>query len=108
MLGWQSWRVSMGVETKPNSSSDPSILLAVMMQLNTFKDESMKILYALSFMCRGIVQVWAQNETNMVLSHMSTFSTLAELLADVKRTSGDPNWERTAHALLHALNMMRE
>jgi len=29
-----------------------------MMQLDTFLDERMKILYALSFMCGGMVQVW--------------------------------------------------
>jgi len=61
------------------------------MQLDTFKDERMKILYALSFMDGGIAQVWAKNETNAVLSHMSTFSTLMELLAGVKRTFGDPD-----------------
>jgi len=51
------------------------------MQLNTFVDKRMKILYALSFRHRGIVQVWAKNETNVVLSHTSMFSTLAGLLA---------------------------
>jgi len=59
------------------------------MQLNMFTVERMKILYALSFMCGGIVQVWAENETNMILSH-STFSTFSELLAGIKRTFGDP------------------
>jgi len=46
------------------------------MQLDMFIDERMKILYALSFMCGGIVQVLTENETNAVLSHTSTFSTL--------------------------------
>jgi len=41
----------------------------------------------------GIGQVWAENKTNMVLSHMSTFSTLVELLAGVKRTFSNPDWE---------------
>ena len=66
-----------------------------MMQLNTFVDERMKILYALSFMHGGIAQVWAKNETNVVLSHSSTFSTLAELLAGIERSFRDPNQERT-------------
>jgi len=65
----------------------------------------MKILYALSFMCGGIAQVWAENETNVMLSHMSTFSTLAELLAGIERTFSNPDWERMAHAQLHTLKM---
>src|SRR5882672_6261840 len=75
------------------------------MQLNTFTDERMKILYALSFMHGGIVQVWAQNKTNVVLSHTSTFSTLTELLAGIGRTFGDPDQERTALSQLHSLKM---
>ena len=66
----------------------------------------MKILYALSFMHGGIAQVWAENETNVVLFHMSTFSHLMELLAGVERTFGDPDWERMACTQLHALKMM--
>ena len=66
----------------------------------------MKILYALSFMHGGIVQVWAENETNVVLSHMSTFSTLRELLAGIKRTFGNPDQEWTACAQLHTLKMV--
>jgi len=54
-------------------------------------DERMKILYALLFMHGGIAQVWAENETNVVLSHTSMFSTLAELLAGIMRTFRDPN-----------------
>ena len=65
----------------------------------------MKILYAFSFMHRGIAQVWAENQTNVVLSHMSMFSTLTELLAGVERTFGDPDQERTACTQLHALKM---
>jgi len=41
----------------------------------------------------------------MILSHSSTFSTLAELLAGIKRTFGDPDQERVLHAQLHALKM---
>jgi len=40
----------------------------------------------LSFMQGEIVQVWAENETNVVLSHTSMFPTLAELLAGIERT----------------------
>src|SRR5882672_8421280 len=75
------------------------------MQLDTISDERMNILYALSFMRGGIVQVWAENETNAVLSHSSTFTTLAELLAGIMRTFGDPNRERMARAQLHTLKM---
>src|SRR5882672_8838038 len=82
-----------------------SVHITIMMQLNMFADERMKILYALSFMCGGIAQVWAKNKTNAVLSHTSMFSTLAKLLAGIGRTFGDPDQERTAHAQLHALKM---
>ena len=75
------------------------------MQLNMLEDERMKILYVLSFMCGAIAQVWAENETNVVLFHMSMFSTLVELLAGVKRTFSDPDWERMACAQLHALKI---
>jgi len=83
-----------------------SIHIAVTMQLDTFADERMKILYALSFMCGGIAQVWAKNETNVVLSLTSTFSTLVELLAGIKRAFGDPDWERTVCTQLPTLKMM--
>ena len=76
-----------------------------MMQLDMFKDERMKILYTLSFMHGGIAQVWAKNETNVVLSHMCMFSSLVELLAGIKRTFDDPDQERMAHVQLHALKM---
>ena len=66
----------------------------------------MKILYALSFMHGGIAQVQAENETNVVLCHTSTFSTLVVLLASIERTFGDPDLESVVHAQLHTLKMM--
>jgi len=75
----------------------------VMMQFNLFADERMKILISLSFMHGGIVQVWAENKNNAVLSHTSIFSTLVGLLAGIKRTFGDPDQERMAHTQLHTL-----
>ena len=36
-----------------------AVWIAVTMQADTFADERMKILYALSFMCGGTAQVWA-------------------------------------------------
>jgi len=75
------------------------------MQLDMFADKRMKILYALSFMRGGIAQVWAKNETNVILSYTSTFATLTELLSSIERTFGDPDRERTARAQLHALKM---
>jgi len=53
-----------------------SICIAITMQLDMFADERMKILYALSFMHGGIAQIWAENETNVILSYTSTFATL--------------------------------
>ena len=54
-----------------------------MMQIDTFMDERMKIQYALSFICGGMAQVWATNETNVVLSSMSSIRTLDTLLVNI-------------------------
>src|SRR5882724_6353490 len=75
------------------------------MQLDAFMDERMKILYTLSFMWGGMAQVWAANETSAILDNMSSFSTLAELLALIERTFSDPDRERTTHSQLHALKV---
>ena len=75
------------------------------MQLNTFLDKRMKILYPPSFMHGGMAQVWAANETNLVLANISTFTMLVELLVCIKRTFGDPDLERTAHTQLHTLKL---
>ena len=40
-----------------------AIWIMVTMQADTFTDERMKLLYALSFMRGGMPQVWAANET---------------------------------------------
>jgi len=75
------------------------------MQLNAYADERMKIPYTLSFMRGGMAQVWAANETSAVLDNMSSFGTLADLLALIERTFSDPDWERTTHTQLHTLRM---
>ena len=75
------------------------------MQINAFTNKGMKILYTLSFMCRGMAQVWAANKTSAVLANTSTFNTLEGLFASIKRTFGDPDKERTACAQLNALRM---
>src|SRR5882724_152028 len=75
------------------------------MQLDMFADKKMKILYALSFMRGGIAQVWAENETNAILSYTAMFATLTELLLSIERTFGDHDQERTACTQLHALKM---
>ena len=75
------------------------------MQIDTFVDERMKILYALSIMHRGMAQIWAANKTNAVLANRSTFNTLEELLAAIERTFGDPDCKRTACTQLHALKI---
>jgi len=64
------------------------------MQIDTFVDERMKILYALSIMHRGMAQIWAANKTNAVLANRSTFNTLEELLAAIERTFRDPKCKR--------------
>src|SRR5882724_3987370 len=82
-----------------------SIHITITMQLDAFTDKRMKILYTLSFMRGGMAQVWAANEMSAILDNMSSFSTLAELLASIKRTFGDLDRERTTHTQLHALKM---
>ena len=61
------------------------------MQIEAFADERMKILYVLSFMCRGMAQVWAENETSVVLANMPTFDTLMALLAAIEKTFSNPD-----------------
>ena len=57
-----------------------AIRIAVTMQANTFVDERMKILYALSFMHGGTAQVWAANE------HVSHNQDISD--ADIGHLSG--------------------
>jgi len=57
----------------------------------------MKILYMLSFMSGGMVQVCAANETRATLANMSTFNTLEGLLTSIDKIFGDPDSERLAH-----------
>ena len=73
-----------------------AIQIAVTMQADTFTDERMKILYALLFMCRGMAQVWAVNETMTVITGTSQMQTLDIFLEKVKKTFRDPDWARTA------------
>ena len=46
----------------------------------------------------GMAQVWAANETSMVLANTSTFNTLEGLLTSIERTFGDLDKKRTACA----------
>ena len=82
-----------------------AVWLTVTMQADTFVDERMKILYALSFMCGGTAQVWAANETMAVIMGTSQMQTLDIFLGSVEKTFRDPDWARTAHAQLHELKM---
>src|SRR6266481_9839435 len=75
------------------------------MQADTFADERMKILYTLSFMCGGTAQMWAANETTAIMDGRLHFHTLDEILANIERTFGDPDWARMACMQLHKLKM---
>ena len=68
------------------------------MQADTFADERMKILYALSFMCGGMAQVWAANETMAVITGTSQMQTLDIFLGSVEKTFRDPDRARMARA----------
>ena len=82
-----------------------AIWIAVTMQANTFMDERMKILYALSFMCGGTAQVWAVNETIAVITGTSQMRTLDIFLENIEKTFGDPVQAQTARAQLHELKI---
>ena len=82
-----------------------AVQIAVTMQADTFADERMKVLYALSFMCRGMAQVWAVNETMAVINGTTQMRTLDIFLEDVEKTFRDPDRAHTAHAQLHKLKM---
>ena len=82
-----------------------AIQITVTMQANTFMDERMKILYALSFMCGGTAQVWAANETMAVITGTSQMQTLDIFLENVERTFRDLDQARMAHVQLHKLKM---
>src|SRR5882724_8876260 len=103
--GGQSWRNAKAANPEALYGSQGkteqfvrSIRIAVTMQIDAFANERMKILYMLSFMRRGMAQVWAANETSVVLANMSTFNTLEGLLASIEGTFGNPDKERMAHA----------
>ena len=82
-----------------------AIRIMVTMQADTFMDERMKILYALLFMCGGMAQVWAANETMAVITGTSQMQTLAIFLESIEKTFGDPDWAQKARAQLHELKM---
>ena len=68
-----------------------AVWIAVTMQVDTFADERMKVLYALSFMRGGMAQVWAANETMAVINGMSQMQILDIFLENVEKTFGDPD-----------------
>ena len=79
-----------------------AVWIVVTMQADTFVDERMKILYALSFMCGGTAQVWAANETMAVIMGTSQMQTLDIFLGsgkcrkDFQRPRSGMNGLRTA------------
>ena len=82
-----------------------AIQIVVTMQVDAFADERMKVLYALSFMCRGMAQVCAANETMAVINGTSQMQTLDIFLENVEKSFGDPDRARIARAQLHDLKM---
>ena len=83
-----------------------AIQIVVTMQADTFVDKRMKILYVLSFMHGGAAQVWAVNETIMVvITGTSQMQTLDIFLESVEKTFGDPDWAWMACTQLHELRM---
>ena len=75
------------------------------MQADTFADERMKVLYALSFMCGGMAQVWAVNKTMAVITRTSQMQTLDIFLEIIEKTFRDLDRAQMARAQLHELKM---
>jgi len=73
-----------------------------MMQIDTLVDEMMKILYVLSFMHRGMVQVWATNETNGVLSGTPSIRNLDALLTNIENAFTQTKKEQPIHSYMHS------
>ena len=73
-----------------------AVRIAVTMQVDAFTEERMKVLYALSFMHRGMAQVWAVNETMALINGTSQMQTLDIFLENVEKTFGDPDRACTA------------
>ena len=75
------------------------------MQADTLVDERIKVLYALSFLCGGMAQVWAANETMVVINRKSQMQTLDIFLENIKRTFGDMDRVCMVCTQLHDLKM---
>ena len=56
-------------------------------------------------MSGGSGQVWAQNETDMVIKGTSTMQTFEKFAENVEEMFGDPDHARTACTKLHNLRM---
>ena len=82
-----------------------AVWIVVTMQVDTFADKRMKVLYALSLMCGDTAQVWAANKTMAVINGTSQMQTLDIFLENVEKTFGDPDRVCTAHTQLHNLKM---
>ena len=75
------------------------------MQPTSFRDEWTKMLYALSFMMRGTAEVWALNQTQVIIDGTSWIPTFEVFIKQVEDASGDPVHSRIAHTKLHDLKM---
>ena len=85
-----------------------AIRLAISVQPESFPDERIKILYALSFMTDGSAHVWAHNETEAVISGTSSIRSFEEFSRHVEEAFGGPYRTQTAHTKLHDLKMTSE
>ena len=75
-----------------------AIGITVTMWTDTFADERMKILYALSFMHGDTAQVWAANKTVAVINRMSQMQTLNSFVENnVEKIFRDPDRGWMAH-----------
>ena len=56
------------------------------MQADTFANERMKVLYALSFMHGGMAQIWTANKTMAVINGTSQMQNLDIFLENINKT----------------------
>ena len=71
-----------------------------------FLEDRFKILYMLSFMTKGLVQIWAHNITDAVIGGMSMIVMFAEFVKHVEYASSDPDRICTAQTKLCDLCML--
>ena len=67
------------------------VKLAIAVTLATFSDDQTKILYTLSFMNRGMAEVWANNKMQVVINGTISITTFNKYIKRLKDAFGNPD-----------------